>query len=116
MKSKAFFRENTSVINDLMKREKIDFELQGRVRKYLEYIMDSEKNAEKQGQLLNKLTANLKREVLVQTNSKFLFAIPLFANNFTSSTIEDLSLIMKKLRFSPEESVYTVSSKSSISR
>jgi len=91
-----------------MKKEKIDFELQGRVRKYLEYIMDSEKNSEKQTELLNKLTANLKREVLVQSNSKFLFAIPLFSKNFSTSTIEDLSLFMKKLRFSPEEMVYNV--------
>ena len=36
-----------------MKKEKIEFELQGRVRKYLEYLMDSEKNSEKQTELLN---------------------------------------------------------------
>lgn len=91
-----------------MKREKIDFELQGRVRKYLEYIMDSEKNDEKQSELLNKLTANLKRELLVQSQSKFLFAIPLFSRNFSAATIEDLSLFMKKLKFSPEEIIFNV--------
>lgn len=91
-----------------MKKEKIDFELQGRVRKYLEYIMDSEKNADKETELLNKLTTNLKREVLIQSNSKFLFAHPLFSKNFSKKTIEDLSLVMKKLKFSPEETIYKV--------
>lgn len=91
-----------------MKKEKIDFELQGRVRKYLEYVLENEKNAEKESQVLNKLTTNLKREVLIQSNSKFLFAIPFFSKNFSKQTIQEASLIMKKLKFSPEEIIYKV--------
>ena len=105
---KNLFRENISVINKFMKKEKIDFELQGRVRKYLEYLMESERNSEKQTEILNQLTTNLKREVLVQSNIKFLSALPLFSKNFSERTIEELSLIMKKLRFSPEETIYHV--------
>ena len=102
------FRETISVINQFMKKKNIEFELQGRVRKYLEYTMDKERNSDKEVEILNKLTASLRNEVLLQSHGNILTKIPLFTKNFSAHTVQTLSFCMKKLKFSPEEYVYKV--------
>lgn len=91
-----------------MKKKNIEFELQGRVRKYLEYTMDKERNSDKEVEILNKLTASLRNEVLLQSHGNILTKIPLFTKNFSAQTVQTLSFCMKKLKFSPEEYVYRV--------
>ena len=91
-----------------MYRKNIDFELQGRVRKYLEYISHQEGNSEKEGEILNKLTNKLKREVILAANGKLLYQIPFLTQNFSKTTLNELSFCLKKLRFSPEEFIYKV--------
>lgn len=102
------FRETISVINQFMKKKNIEFELQGRVRKYLEYTMDKERNSDKEVEILNKLTASLRNEVLLQSHGNILTKIPLFTKNFSAHTVQTLSFCMKKLKFSPEEYIYKV--------
>ena len=91
-----------------MRSKNIDFELQGKVRKYLEYTMYKETNHEKEEIILNKLTHALKNEVIIQANSKKLYEIPLFSKNFSAQTIEKLAFVIKEVRFSPEEYIYKV--------
>lgn len=91
-----------------MNKKKIDFELQGRVRKYLEYTMDKERNSDKEMEILDKLTASLKNEVLLQSHGNILTQIPFFTRNFSAQTVQTLSFSMKKVKFSPEEYIYKV--------
>ena len=91
-----------------MKRNNINFELQGRVRKYLEYLMKKESNTQKEGEILNSLTQSLKSEVILQSNGKLLDHIPFLKTNFSKDTIEGLSFCLKKCRYSPEEFIYRV--------
>ena len=91
-----------------MKKKTIEFELQGRVRKYLEYTMDKERNSDKEMEILNKLTASLKNEVVLQSHGNMLTQMPLFTKNFSAETVQMLSFSMKKLKFSPEEYIYRV--------
>jgi hypothetical protein len=91
-----------------MNSKNINFELQGRVRKYLEYIMHKETNVEKESAILNKLTFALKKEVILESNGKFIYEIPLFNQNFSAKTLEQLAFSLKQVRYSPEEYIYHV--------
>ena len=68
------------MINQYMNNKNINFELQGRVRKYLEYIMHKETNSERENEILNKLTHALKRELILESNGKYLYQTPLFSH------------------------------------
>ena len=91
-----------------MKKKNLDFELQGRVRKYLEYIMHKEKNSEKESEIINKLTESLQKEVLMNSQGSILTKIPLFKNNFSAKTVQNISFKMRQCKFSPEEYIYHV--------
>ena len=91
-----------------MKQKGLNFELQGRVRKYLEYIMHKDINSEKEGKILNKLTNALKKEVILAFNGKVLDEIPLFRDNFSAQTIEELAFCLRQVRYSPEEFIFHV--------
>lgn len=91
-----------------MKSKNINFELQGRVRKYLEYIMHKEINHEKENEILNKLTFALRKEVILESNGKFLYNTELFSKNFSPSTLQNLSFVLKEIRYSPEEFIFHV--------
>ena len=91
-----------------MKKKNIEFELRGRVRKYLEYTMDKERNSDKEMEILNRLTVSLKNEVLLQSHGNILTQIPLFTKNFSAEIVQKLSFSMKKVKFSPEEYIYKV--------
>ena len=91
-----------------MKKKNLDFELQSRVRRYLEYTLKNESNLEEEQKILLKLTKSLKNEVLLESFGKYIENIPFFKNNFSKETIENIVLSLKELRFSPEEFIYRV--------
>ena len=91
-----------------MKSKNINFELQGRVRKYLEYIMHKEINNEKEKEILNKLTIALRREVILESNGKFLYNTELFSKKFSPATLQNLAFVLKQNRYSPEEYIFHV--------
>lgn len=95
-------------MNNYMKNKNIDFELQGKVRKYLEYMMHSETDIEKEKEIFNKLTYALKKELILQSNGKYINQIPLFTENFSIQTLENLPFVMKERKFCPEEYIYHV--------
>ncbi len=94
-----------------MKKQNLDFELQSRVRRYLEYTMKNESNLEEEQRILLKLTKSLKNEVLMESFGKYIENIKFFKNNFSKETIENIVLSLKELRFSPEEFIYRVINK-----
>ena len=92
-----------------MNKNNLDFELQSRVRKYLEYTMTNQSNLEAESIILNKLTKTLKNEVLLDSYGKFIQKIDFFKNNFSNSSLQDIMLSLKELRLTPEEFLYYVS-------
>lgn len=90
-----------------MRRKNISFELQGRVRKYLEYTMRKEKNSEEESKILKKLTNALRHELTLESN-KMLHQISFLNRNFSKDFIEELSFCLKEIKLSPEEFVYQV--------
>lgn len=91
-----------------MKKNALDFELQSRVRRYLEYTMINESNLEDEKKILFKLTKSLRKEVLIEAFGKYVSRIPFFMRNFSQECRENLVLALKELRFSPEEIIYQV--------
>lgn len=91
-----------------MKKKTLAFELQSRVRRYLEYTMKNESNLEEENQILFKLTKSLRNEVLLEAFGKYIDNIPFFKKNFTKETLENIVLSLKELKFSPEEFIYHV--------
>lgn len=95
-------------MNQYMKNKNINFELCGRVRKYLEYMMHSETNTEKENEILNKMTHALRKELILESNIKYIDQIPLFSKNFSKPALEELAFSLKKVRYSPEEFIFHV--------
>ena len=91
-----------------MRNKNINFELQSRVRKYLEFVMKKDINDEQENEILNKLNKSLKNEVILHSRGKTFFQNSLFTNHFSVQTLENLSLYIRKLTISPEELVYKV--------
>ena len=104
----SFCRETIRIINGYMKKNNLDFELQSKVRRYLEYTMKNESNIEEKNSIMNKLTKSLRTEVLLQSNGKFIEDNSFF-NILSNKSKEKVILSLKELRFSPEEFVYNVS-------
>ena len=91
-----------------MNEHDVDFELQIRVRKYLEYTLKNEANKAGESLIMGKLNKNLRTELLMESLGKLLNGIPFFKDNFTEKTISKLVFSLKKLQLSPEEFLYTV--------
>jgi len=87
----------------------VNFELQSRVRKYLEYTLKNETNSsDGENIILNKLNKSLKNELLMESVGKFLKEIPFFNENFSALAIQRCVTSMRKLQLSPEEFLYHV--------
>ena len=94
-----------------MKRKNIHYKLQGKVRRYLTFIMkeSEQENSIKEQELINKLSVSLKRELLLEANGKILTSSPILKENFSPKTIQRMTEIMEPVELAPEEFVYEVS-------
>lgn len=91
-----------------MKNNNVGFELQSRVRKYIEYTMENATNIEGENAVLNKLNTALKDEVLLESYGRLFETIPFFKENFSKKTNEMLAFSLKKLTLSPDEYLFHV--------
>ena len=92
-----------------MQNKKIDFDLQGKVRKYVNYLQDlSTADSEIEKDLINKLNPSLKEELLIRANGRIIKSLPFFSNNFSEKTLRKLVFVMKPNRFYPEEYICEV--------
>ena len=91
-----------------MTSHKVNFELQSRVRKYLEYTLKNESNSEQEKNIMEKLNNSLKNELLIESLGKIIKKIPFLKENFSDSTLERIVFIIKKMQLSPEEFLYKV--------
>lgn len=86
----------------------VTFELQSRVRKYLEYTLKNESRSDCENTILNKLNKSLKKELMMESIGNFLKGIPFFRDNFTEDSLEKFVFSLKKIQLSPEEFLYKV--------
>ena len=91
-------------LNLYMQNKNIEFDLQGKVRKYLNYLQDiNSTNSEIEKELISKLNPSLKEELLIRANGKIIKNLPFFSKNFSEKTLRKLVFALKPNRFYPEE-------------
>lgn len=91
-----------------MTNHKVSFELQSRVRKYLEYTMNHTANMKEEKLILDKLNKSLKDELLIESLGRIIKAVPFFKDNFSEDSLENLVFALRKRQLSPEEFLYKV--------
>ena len=60
------------IINGYMTNYKVNFELQSRVRNYLEYTLKSQSHSEGENVIFKKLNKSLKKELLMESLGKLI--------------------------------------------
>ena len=84
--------------------------IQIKVRRYLEYIDQQEKEGYQKGlTILETLSKSLKEEVLSAVFSKAIEHFGFLTKNFSEKFLLDLSLKMKELSYAPEQLIFKVS-------
>ena len=98
------------IINRYMKRKRVDFGLQGKVRCYLDYILKESAlgSSEKEQELIGMLSLSLRKELLLQANGKILTNSPILKNNFSLKTIQKLAELIVPMDLAPEDKVFEV--------
>jgi len=93
-----------------MKKNKIDFDTQLRIRKYMHFLWEQEarQTSNAENDLFGKLTQNLKYSLLSQTKGKFLFPLALFSKNFSKEFLKQVLFIMKPVTFDPDSYIFKV--------
>lgn len=87
----------------------INLNIRDRVRKYLEFSWKLEQRNNLQEQMiLDKLPKVLKEEILLESIGKKLHSFHLLSKNFSEEFLARLSIMIKPIRFSPEEIIYQV--------
>ena len=102
------FNENIKIVDNLMRRKNINQTLKIKVKKYLEFLWNSQnKNLEKEEEILEKLPVSLRNEILLESNVKLLKEFQLLAGNFSQEMLEFLALNFKLIQFSPTDVIYS---------
>ena len=92
-----------------MKLRNITNNLQLKVRRYIEYMHDEEKNGSQKGEALFKsLSVKLKNELYIDIFMKIMKNIKVLNTNFSTSFLEELSKCIKEFTFAPDEYIIRV--------
>ncbi|CAK56044.1 unnamed protein product (macronuclear) [Paramecium tetraurelia] len=104
------YSRSVTLINTFMSKNKIQFELQTRIRSYLEYIWQEEQNMndEEVVTLISKLSSNLQEELQYQLRGNILSSCKVMIKTFSQKMIKSLLGQMEEQSFSPEERIITI--------
>ncbi|CAD8174031.1 unnamed protein product [Paramecium octaurelia] len=104
------YSRSVTLINTFMSKNKIQFELQTRIRSYLEYIWQEEQNMndEEVSSLICKLSSNLQEELQYQLRGNILSSCKVMIKTFSEKMIKSLLGQMEEQSFSPEERIITL--------
>ncbi|CAK68206.1 unnamed protein product (macronuclear) [Paramecium tetraurelia] len=104
------YNRTVSLINTYMSKNKIQFELQTKVRSYLEYIWQEEQemNDDEVGSIVNKLSKHLQDELQYQLRGNILKNCKIIMKLFSESFIKSLLHYMEEQAYSPEERIITI--------
>ncbi|CAD8111261.1 unnamed protein product [Paramecium primaurelia] len=104
------YSRTVSLINTYMSKNKIQFELQTKIRSYLEYIWQEEQemNDDEVGSIVNKLSKHLQDELQYQLRGNILKNCKIIMKLFSESFIKSLLHYMEEQAYSPEERIITI--------
>ncbi|CAD8072041.1 unnamed protein product [Paramecium sonneborni] len=104
------YSRSVTLINTFMSKNKIQFELQTRIRSYLEYIWQEEQNMndEEVSQIICKLSSHLQEELQFSLRGNILRNCKVMIKIFSEKMIKCLLGQMEEQSFSPEERIITI--------
>ncbi|CAD8045151.1 unnamed protein product [Paramecium primaurelia] len=104
------YSRSVTLINTFMSKNKIQFELQTRIRSYLEYIWQEEQNMndDEVSQIICKLSSHLQDELQFQLRGNILRNCKVMVKIFSEKMIKCLLGQMEEQSFSPEERIITI--------
>ena len=95
-----------------MRKRNISRALQMRVRRYMEYMHEEEKEgSQRGGMLIQALSTNLKNNILIESYFKVLKSCKIFKENFEDKFLKQLCLKIEEFSFAPGEIVCHVLNK-----
>jgi len=101
--------EKMNMVDTYMNKAHLNENLKIKVKKYLQYIWNTEdKNFEKGEEIINKLPNKIRDEILLESIGKFLKEFPIMQENFSQQLIEKIALTIKPIRYSPCDIIYQV--------
>ncbi|CAD8093484.1 unnamed protein product [Paramecium primaurelia] len=103
------YSRSVTLINTFMSKNKIQFDLQTRIRSYLEYIWQEEQemNDDEVGSIVKKLSRHLQDELQYQLRGNILKNCKIVMKLFSEQFLKNLLQSMEELSFSPEERIIT---------
>ncbi|CAK67981.1 unnamed protein product (macronuclear) [Paramecium tetraurelia] len=103
------YSRSVTLINTFMSKNKIQFDLQTRIRSYLEYIWQEEQemNDDEVGSIVKKLSRHLQDELQYQLRGNILKNCKIVMKLFSEQFLKNLLQCMEELSFSPEERIIT---------
>ncbi|EAR82176.2 cation channel family protein (macronuclear) [Tetrahymena thermophila SB210] len=104
-KSSKQLNDDLSTIQRYLIRKNVSIQLKSRVRHYLSFLAQEQKDRDKQQEdkILSGLSNKLRNEITLEINSKILNNQNLFSSNFSKSTLNKLIFIMKEILVNPNE-------------
>ena len=102
------YNKELGLINGYLKKNKVSSELGIRIQKYLEYIWQGEQlmNSDEEKRIFNKLSHNLKDELLLAVNGKYIHNMKAFSTNFSNKFLNRMASIIEEIRVPPNEIIY----------
>ncbi|CAD8178796.1 unnamed protein product [Paramecium pentaurelia] len=105
---KQYYKRNLVLINQYMNSNEVSLQLQSRVRNYLKYYYEQQVkgNNTEINSIIEKLSYNLKQELLEDVQIRAVTCVDFFTKNFQSSTIQEIACRMNIQQFTPREIIY----------
>ena len=96
------------LINGYLKKNQVNFDLGIRIQNYLEYIWQGEQlmNSSEEKRIVNKLSQDLREELLLAANGKLIQNLPVFGKNFSEQFLRRLAFIIEEVHVPPDEHIY----------
>lgn len=107
-KDDSDFKHDLNIINQFMKRKKINQNLQMKIRDYLKYISKEEnsRNIDEEQNIINRLSHNLKDQLLLESYGSVIKNYSIFWSNFSFNTLKKLVGTIKDYHYLPDDVIF----------
>ncbi|KAL4495513.1 hypothetical protein ABPG72_020254 [Tetrahymena utriculariae] len=107
----AFLRSLFNISNKTkryLNRKNVNMSLQSRVRHYLQFLTEEQKDRDQnaENEIFNTLSNKLRDEITIEVNTKILKNYSIFNANFSHQTIRKLLFAMQEVLISPNEIIF----------
>ncbi|CAD8082487.1 unnamed protein product [Paramecium sonneborni] len=105
---KQSYKRNLLLINQYMNSNEVSLQLQSRARNYLKYYYEQQVKGNKQeiNSIVEKLSYNLKQELLEDVQIRAITCVDFFTKNFQPSTIHQIACRMNIQQYTPREIIF----------